>query len=69
MMLPAGDTTEDMFEQLLGVLEPGDTIVDGGNTNYQGHAQAAPSRPCAMACTTWTWASAAACGGSRSATA
>src|SRR5258708_8182601 len=35
MMLPAGDTTQDMLEQLLGVLEPGDTIIDGGNSNYK----------------------------------
>ncbi len=35
MMLPAGDTTQDMLEQLMGVLEPGDTIIDGGNSNYK----------------------------------
>ena len=35
MMLPAGATTQDMLEQLLGVLEPGDTIIDGGNSNYK----------------------------------
>ena len=35
MMLPAGDTTQDMLEQLMGVLAPGDTIVDGGNSNYK----------------------------------
>jgi 6-phosphogluconate dehydrogenase len=35
LMLPAGDTTQDMLEQLLGVLAPGDTIVDGGNSNYK----------------------------------
>jgi 6-phosphogluconate dehydrogenase len=35
MMLPAGQTTQDMLEQLMDVLEPGDTIVDGGNSNYK----------------------------------
>ena len=35
MMLPAGATTQDMLEQLMDVLEPGDTIVDGGNSNYK----------------------------------
>ena len=35
MMLPAGDTTQEMLEQLMDVLEPGDTIIDGGNTNYK----------------------------------
>jgi 6-phosphogluconate dehydrogenase len=35
MMLPAGPATQDMLEQLMGVLEPGDTIIDGGNSNYK----------------------------------
>ena len=34
MMIPAGKITEDTFEQLLGVLDKGDTIVDGGNSNF-----------------------------------
>jgi len=34
MMIPAGKITEDTFQQLLGVLEKGDTIVDGGNSNF-----------------------------------
>src|SRR5881275_340282 len=34
MMIPAGKITEDTFQQLLGVLEDGDTIVDGGNSNF-----------------------------------
>jgi 6-phosphogluconate dehydrogenase len=33
-MLPAGDATEAMIEELSGVLEKGDTIVDGGNANF-----------------------------------
>src|SRR5207237_9787251 len=34
MMIPAGKITEDTFRQLLGILEAGDTIVDGGNSNF-----------------------------------
>ena len=34
-MVPAGDTTEQMIDTLLGVLQPGDIIVDGGNSNYR----------------------------------
>ena len=35
MMVPAGKITEDTFEQLLGILDEGDTIVDGGNSNFR----------------------------------
>jgi 6-phosphogluconate dehydrogenase len=35
MMIPAGDPTEKVFQQLLGILEPGDTIIDGGNSNFR----------------------------------
>jgi 6-phosphogluconate dehydrogenase len=35
LMIPAGDPTEDAFQQLLGLLEPGDVIVDGGNSNFR----------------------------------
>jgi 6-phosphogluconate dehydrogenase len=45
MMVPAGKITEETFQALLGVAEPGDTIVDGGNSNFRDsqrrHAQAA----------------------------
>ncbi len=34
IMVPAGDATEAMLDELMGLLEPGDTIVDGGNTNF-----------------------------------
>jgi 6-phosphogluconate dehydrogenase len=34
IMLPAGKVTEDMIETLVPLLEPGDTIIDGGNTNF-----------------------------------
>jgi 6-phosphogluconate dehydrogenase len=44
MMVPAGKVTEDTFRKLLDLLEPGDTIVDGGNSNFRDsqrrHAEA-----------------------------
>jgi 6-phosphogluconate dehydrogenase len=35
LMIPAGKITEDAFQQLLGIAEEGDTIVDGGNSNFR----------------------------------
>jgi 6-phosphogluconate dehydrogenase len=35
MMVPAGKITEDTFQTLLELAEPGDTIVDGGNSNFR----------------------------------
>jgi 6-phosphogluconate dehydrogenase len=34
IMVPAGDATEAQITELLDHLEPGDTIIDGGNTNF-----------------------------------
>ena len=34
IMVPAGDATEAQIDELLEHLEPGDTIIDGGNTNF-----------------------------------
>ena len=34
VMVPSGDPTEDTVEKLSGLLEEGDTVVDGGNSNY-----------------------------------
>ena len=34
IMVPAGDATETQIAELLQHLEPGDTIIDGGNTNF-----------------------------------
>ena len=34
IMVPAGDATEAQIRELLEHLEPGDTIIDGGNTNF-----------------------------------
>jgi 6-phosphogluconate dehydrogenase len=35
MMIPAGPITESTFQELLTVLAPDDTIVDGGNSNFR----------------------------------
>jgi 6-phosphogluconate dehydrogenase len=32
--VPAGDATEEMIDTLLGLLQPGDVIVDAGNSNF-----------------------------------
>ena len=34
VMLPAGAVTESMIDTLTTLLEPGDTIIDSGNTNF-----------------------------------
>jgi 6-phosphogluconate dehydrogenase len=34
VMVPAGDATEAQIAELLEHLQPGDTIIDGGNTNF-----------------------------------
>jgi 6-phosphogluconate dehydrogenase len=35
MMVPSGKVTEDVFQDLLTRAEEGDTIVDGGNSNFR----------------------------------
>ncbi len=35
MMVPAGKITEDVFQDLLKIADEGDTIVDGGNSNFR----------------------------------
>jgi 6-phosphogluconate dehydrogenase len=35
IMVKAGEAVDDTIEQLLGVFEKGDIIIDGGNSNYQ----------------------------------
>jgi 6-phosphogluconate dehydrogenase len=35
LMVPAGRITEDSFQDLLTILDEGDTIVDGGNSNFR----------------------------------
>jgi 6-phosphogluconate dehydrogenase len=35
MMIPAGKITEDTFQELLKLADKGDTIIDGGNSNFR----------------------------------
>jgi 6-phosphogluconate dehydrogenase len=35
MMVPAGEVTEGVFQDLLKLADKGDTIVDGGNSNFR----------------------------------
>jgi 6-phosphogluconate dehydrogenase len=35
VMVPAGDITENVIKELAELLSPGDTILDGGNSNYK----------------------------------
>ena len=35
VMLPAGETTEEMIHQLMDLMSPDDIIIDGGNSNYR----------------------------------
>ncbi len=35
IMVPAGDVTEQVVHELLDLLEPGDCIIDGGNSYYR----------------------------------
>jgi 6-phosphogluconate dehydrogenase len=35
LMIPAGDPTENAFQTLVPLLEDGDVIVDGGNSNFR----------------------------------
>lgn len=43
VMLPSGPITERMLEALRGLLSPGDTVVDGANSNYRDSVRRAAS--------------------------
>jgi len=42
IMVPAGDATEAQITELMEHLQPGDTIVDGGNTNFHDDQRRQP---------------------------
>ncbi|MBM4407090.1 MAG: decarboxylating 6-phosphogluconate dehydrogenase [Chloroflexi bacterium] len=42
IMVPAGDATEAQIHELMEHLEPGDTIIDGGNTNFHDDQRRQP---------------------------
>jgi 6-phosphogluconate dehydrogenase len=35
LMIPAGEVTENAFRELVGLLDRGDAVVDGGNSNFR----------------------------------
>ena len=35
VMLPAGPVTDSVIDELGGLLQPGDAVIDGGNANYK----------------------------------
>jgi 6-phosphogluconate dehydrogenase len=35
MMIPAGEITENTFQELIGILDKDDVLVDGGNSNFR----------------------------------
>jgi 6-phosphogluconate dehydrogenase len=43
IMVPAGDATQAQVDELMEHLEPGDTIIDGGNTNFHDDQRRHPA--------------------------
>jgi len=43
IMVPAGKATDDMIDQLMALLSKGDTIIDGGNSNFHDTMRRAES--------------------------
>ena len=41
VMVPAGDVTENTLNDLIEILDAGDTLIDGGNSNYKQSIQRA----------------------------
>ncbi len=69
VMVPAGDATEGTVMKLASLMEPGDTIIDGGNSYFKDDIRRAEDAQGTRASTTWMSAPAAACGASSAATA
>ena len=67
LMLPAA-VVDSTLEQLVDLLEPGDTVIDGGNSYYRDDITRAKNL-LRRTSTTWTAGPAAECGGSSAATA
>lgn len=52
VMVPAGDPTEGVIERMADLLDPGDLVVDGGNSNYKDtlrHAEVLAEKEILMA--------------------
>ena len=69
IMVPAGEPTQQTVDELAKLLDPGDTIIDGGNSRWTDDKRRSLELKKKAASTTSTWASRAASGGWRSATA
>ena len=69
VMVPAGEITDKTITALAEVLEPGDAIIDGGNTHYHRRHPARRRARARRASTTSTSARAAASGASSAASA
>lgn len=67
LMLPAA-IVDSTLDDLVPLLEPGDTVIDGGNSYYRDDITRA-KQLVTQAITTWTAAPAAGCGDSIAATA
>ncbi len=67
LMLPAG-IVDATLDTLVPLLDPGDTVIDGGNSYYRDDITRA-KRLVPTTWTTWTAGPAAGCGGSTAATA
>ena len=68
MMVPAA-FVDDTIAEFAPLLEPGDTIIDGGNSWYRDDVDRAGAAEPSAASTTSTSARAAACSASSAATA
>ena len=44
IMVPSGKPTEDTVQSLASLMAPGDTIIDGGNSNYKDSMRRAAER-------------------------
>ena len=69
LMVPAGEITEGTIPSCVGTCEPGDTIIDGGNSYYLDALRRYARGARARASTSSTSASPAASGASSAATA
>jgi 6-phosphogluconate dehydrogenase len=62
IMVPQGDPVDQTIAKLEPLLNPGDILIDGGNSNYKDSMRDTRKlQP--RACSLWTWAPRAECGG------
>ena len=56
VMLPAGAPTEENVMALAGLMQPGDILIDGGNSFYKDDIRrAAALKPKGIRCTNVSW--------------